>query len=553
VEKIKFRRRLTVIAGLAALAQALFLWTEWHGNPFAQLPVEDAQVYWDWAARIADGHWVSETPFLSAPLYPFFLGILRTIGLDLPGVYVVQALCHVGTLILIALIGRLRFGPAAGITAAVFFLLLPEAAYMTGRTLNGSLQLLTIAALLYGAVRTQCKPWNQPTIKLGALAGIATLANPTLLIALPFLAWWLGRGKILRFLATAAICIAPATVHNYLAVGEFIPISAQAGVTFVHGNAPGAHGIYQPIPGISAGRLQQNADAFETARAATGISSWSNTSSYFLRRGLGWMMENPGAAAGLLAKKMRWFFLGQNYGDVYLPQLEKQNGISGLPFFLFLPLVFLLPLAFLGAFRLWRADGRRALPELLLFLLPIVVVFIFWYSPRYRLPIIPPAVLLAAWALTRTPPRFYSVPGILLGALAWLLPAWVGFDSPQLYRPQFEHSLGSTLRVLQKPQLAIPHLQRAIELGYDQPATHYHLAQAHMALENWDDAVAELKSTTQSAPNHQEAWENLGAILAWQKDLVGARTAWLEALHLAEIRNDQNSIQRIQQRLLGEP
>ena len=42
-------------------------------------------------------------------------------------------------------------------------------------------------------------------------------------------------------------------------------------------------------------------------------------------------------------------------------------------------------------------------------------------------------------------------------------------------------------------------------------------------------------------------------ILAWQKDAVGARTAWLEALHLAELCEDKDSIQRIQQRLLGKP
>ena len=553
MEESTFRRHLGILTALAVGMQYLILTEAWQNNPFSRLPIEDAEVYWAWAGRIADGHWVGETPFLSAPLYPYLLGFLRSLGLDLPGVYAFQAVLHAGTVLMIGLLGRLRFGAKTGLSAATIYLLLADPGFAPGRILNGTLQLITLTAFLLGTVRFACRqksgppPHRHAPLLLGFLFGLATLANPTLLLALPILAWWMPRPTTTPWLIAALLTLAPAPLHNYAACGEFIPISAQAGVTFFHGNAQGAQGVYHAIDGVSTGRLQQNADAFRIAADATGQPGWSNTSSYYFQKGLQDLTQDPLGAVQLVGKKIQWFFLGKNYGDVYLPQLEIQADLTQhLPR---LPLIFFLPLAFLGLFHLLRRDRRKALPEVLLFLLPLLIVAVFWYSPRYRLPIAPLTALLAAWTLNRSPNRRNLLTGIALGVIALALPRALGFDSPALYQGQFQHSLGATYRVNQQPEKALPHLQKALQRGYNPASAYYNLALTHMALKDWTSAVNALQETVQKSPKHQEAWEQLGIILEWQKKPEEAAGALHVALSLAQERKDSISAQRIQQRL----
>ena len=66
-------------------------------NPLAELPWMDSLEYWNIAGHCASGAWAQPTPFLSAPLYPYFLGILRLVGVGLIGIPVVQLLMHLLT------------------------------------------------------------------------------------------------------------------------------------------------------------------------------------------------------------------------------------------------------------------------------------------------------------------------------------------------------------------------------------------------------------------------------------------------------------------------
>ncbi len=76
----RFRLQLAGACLLGLVLQALFRWLEWGADPLARVPLDDAGVYWDWAGAIAGGRLVGDEPFLSAPLYPYFLGLLRALG-----------------------------------------------------------------------------------------------------------------------------------------------------------------------------------------------------------------------------------------------------------------------------------------------------------------------------------------------------------------------------------------------------------------------------------------------------------------------------------------
>src|SRR5258705_240643 len=113
-------------------------------------------------------------------------------------------------------------------------------------------------------------------------------------------------GRAAFVAVVGVIAIAPATVHNWLACRELIAVSAQGGVTFFHGNAPGATGVYHAIPGISENRIQQNIDA-RTLVAAETDGSWGATSDHFFRKGVAYWRSDPAAALSLVARKL-WYF-----------------------------------------------------------------------------------------------------------------------------------------------------------------------------------------------------------------------------------------------------
>lgn len=82
------RRWLVVLLALGAAAQ-LALLLAGAADPLALAPINDAKVYWDWGGRIADGRLVDDTPFMSAPLYPYVVGAVRALGGGLGALYLV--------------------------------------------------------------------------------------------------------------------------------------------------------------------------------------------------------------------------------------------------------------------------------------------------------------------------------------------------------------------------------------------------------------------------------------------------------------------------------
>lgn len=583
----------------------------WNANPFLRVPQSDAQEYWDWSGRIADGRFVGDTPFLSAPLYPYALALLRACGGGLFAVYAAQTLLRTATAALLYLLGARRFGrPAFGFAAAGLFLLLGEPAFYAHRVLNSSLQLLLVAGFLWAAMRVAERRSAGRLAAAGALLGLNLLANPTVLLALPLLPLWLGwRGREAwranAIVAGCALALAvPSAAHNWIATSrspdgpELILLSAQAGVTYAHGNSAAAFGIYTPLEGVALERERQNESAYRLAAEATGEPGWKNTSSYFMRRATSWAMENPGAAVRLHLRKLAWLLAGQHYGDIYQITQEHRDGkfppptpwpSGGLPTgWLILP-------ALAGGAALLRRDRRRAWPELAMLLLPAAVVIAFWYSPRYRLPIVPAACLLAPAGLAaawRLGPRALGGGAAAALALAAPLlgaalradlepgevpehPELVWFDTPAMYQPEYERHVGEALMLLNKELdtrffsgAALERFGRAVELGGEQAILREYMGnmrvdlgrlladdgRAQDAVAEYEEAVREYGRAIALNPDRLYAWLGRGATLAFLGRPAEAEPDLRRALELARAGGDAQAaahIEGILQRLRG--
>lgn len=476
-----FALLLLALLAAGAVQQTLVVSEYLREDPFARRLLLDADVYWTWSGDIAAGRLVGATPFLSAPLYAYLLGLVRALGGGLATVYALQGALRLATAALLALCGRRRFSGAVGLAAAGIYLTLTDPAAESCRVLNGTLQAFLAVAALQQMFRVQETPRPGRLWALGALLGVNALANPPMLAAIPLAALWValagdrGARRPLRavpVLAAALLALAPATLHNWLACREVILVSSQAGITFAHGNEPGADGTYFGVPGVSTDRKRQNRDALRMVQAATGRSTWRAVNAYFLRRGLENWAADPGWAVGLAARKAWWFLAGRNYGDIYLPTLERDDGYLDRLTLAPLPVAWcalpaLASLVFLGL--------RRRAPEWLLALLPMAVVCVFWYTPRYRLPAVPMLALLAAWSLERIVAAWRRPSLATAGlALAWVaglasgpLNAAVGIDRPDGARASYERKLGQAYLEDGRFAQAQIHLERALQLQPD--------------------------------------------------------------------------------------
>ncbi len=572
------------------LLQAFGLWRGWGLNPGLVSLSGDALEYWNWAGQIADGHLVGSTPFLSAPLYPYFLGLIRAFHGDLITVYVLQLLMRTATAWVLARVGQRLFGHAAyGLASALLFLWLQEPAYYAVRLLNSSLQLWVLSLLLLSCVRCQQNRSPRRLLLLGFLLGLSILSNPAFLLTIPCFILWLGWKphqiqQTALTLGITLLTLAPATLHNYLATrkapggAEFILVSAQAGVTFAHGNAPGAVGTYRPMEGVSLNRLQQNDDAYRLAKEATGEEGWGVTSSFFFHRGLSYLLGNPAAALRLEWAKFRWFFCGRNYGDLYNINLENtdQDWPRQIP----LPgglleLGWILPAAFVGLVCFVRRQRRQALPYAALMLTTFLVVLVFWYSPRYRLPIAPLAVLFAPWGILQLAKRWPSKPAwVSVLALALLPPlgleTWTRlshFDPLEDVRGQYEMHIGLHFVEQEQFSKALPRLQRALAEGTETAEVHHGIAeclvregsylgsmgQTQKANQLFRQAAEHYRQALQINPTRLDTGFSLGSVLAFLGQTSEAKAILQQSLAQAQQQQNQEMVNRLHQLLNSLP
>ncbi len=472
-------RALALLAVCGLLVHGAILAQNFTSNPLSRVLVVDAEVYWEWAGAVSRGRLVGDAPFFGAPLYPYLLGLLRALGGGLLSVYLVQLVLHVGTALLIARVGTRLFGRRGGVLAGALWLLSAGPAYYAGRLLACTLQAFLVACLLDVSLALRERASGARLVGLGLVLGICCSAWPPAMAFLPVMGVWValvtGRGARglrcgLGVILVAVMAILPATLHNVMASGEWIPISAHGGITFYHGNNESADGTFSPL-GVANDKRVHDRDALEQARAVRGPEiGWRAASDHFMGLGLDWWRAHPGRAAALVGKKIWWTISGRVYGDMYLPRLEREDGLTSMLWLAPLPLAWWTLPACLAAWILLRRAALQHLPLVSALVLPLAVCAAFFYSPRYRMPAAPALVLLGAWTLLqlidyRRAPRVAAAVGLafLVSVSSGMINRALGLDRPATYRPDYELRMGDVFASQGEHQRARDYYHRAQE------------------------------------------------------------------------------------------
>ncbi len=499
-------------------------------NPLAEFLRVDALTYWNWAGRIAAGQWSDGHPFFSAPLYPYLLGLLRAAGGGLPIVYYGQALLDAVTAVVIGGLARRLFSPLVGWLAAAIYVVLLEPASFTLRVLPGTLQLLLVSLAWAALVRVQGRWTFGQGVFAGALVGLLALAWPSAMLALPVVAlWWAWNTRPLRaglpraaaVAAAGAAVIAPATIHNYRVSGEFFTIQAVSGLTLRQGNGPGAAGVIIMVPGTSTDREALFASARADFRRRHGREgTWGEIDRQYRDEVLAWWREDPARTARLFAAKLYWFLTGRHFADIYMPTAERAAGL--LPRLWLTPLhtAWLIPPA-LVALGVWLRRPREHLPAVLLFVIVVVTVVVFRYSPRYRLPAVPVLAVAAAWTLSqavrhgwRSRWTIAAATGVALSGGLTAVNAATGFDALARQQPLFEYSLATAAVARGDLGDAERRYRAALEQRPDLEDVRLDLAELLRLQGRHDEASTEARRALQLNPDSVRAHTFAGISLA---------------------------------------
>jgi hypothetical protein len=373
--------------------------------PFAAVTISDGRVYELAAQDLIDHPPWGTQPFYLQGLYAYFMAVPMGLVLEWPGVALLAQLGVAG----LGLWGFHRtaaraFGGAAGGLSTALLLAYPGLAFYENKYLSASLGVVCDIAMLGALGLLLRKPTAARMVVVGAAVGLATLARPNLLLALPaamVAAAWAALARAAPSLATAAaasqgtaaaaprlrqaagpgvaarlqaavlvglgfgLAVAPMAARNWIVVGrpELAPAHG-GGTSFYIGNNRGSKGLWNGAGVFSGDLLQERAEV----AASLGLAVAPDTvdprvlGQALYRKAWAEIAEDPPRFAGLLARKA-WLTLGnaelaQDFdraGEAeLLPPFVRVGSWLGLPFGL------LLGLGVLGCSVLLRAARAPA-------------------------------------------------------------------------------------------------------------------------------------------------------------------------------------------------
>ncbi|MFH1680605.1 MAG: tetratricopeptide repeat protein, partial [Candidatus Eisenbacteria bacterium] len=395
-------RALPLALFLAALALRLWHPAALRALPSFEHPYEglDAELYTRLALSIAGGDLFPHGITDAAPLYAYWLAAFARIAGDgTLAPRLAQAFLGALAAPLLWSVGRRISGPGAGAFAGAAAALFPPLLLYEG-SLQSAALVPFLGALLLASL-LPARPGAGPAILSGFILGISCLNRPDLLPLVLLVPLWLlltaGRRSAVFLLAGALLPIVPFGAAASVRAGGLVPLTSHGGIHFHVGNHEGADGTLSPVEEIRPTPEGFARDARLRANKETGRGlAPAEVSRFFFRKGLAWIASHPKDWLVLLGQKTLLFWNDYevpNNEDLYF--LRRHSAPLRLPIPLFGIVAALAVYGFfLGAFR----GGARALLALV-----VLAVFagglLFFVTGRYRLPAVPPLLLLAGGGL----------------------------------------------------------------------------------------------------------------------------------------------------------
>jgi 4-amino-4-deoxy-L-arabinose transferase-like glycosyltransferase len=356
-----------------------------------------------------------------APGYPYFLAFVDVVdghdttrGGAVHPARIAQAVLGTITVALIGLVALELFGATAGLIALILAAIYPVGIELSGTLVAENLLAPLVLAAAYAGLRVRRARGAKTAYAWiaggGVLTGLATLTHENaVVIVLPlFAAVWFGRPRFTAralaapalLLATAALTVLPWTIRNAEVMHRLIPVSDETGITLVgtynaasaaNPGAPYKWRLFFGIPGERA--LIRQASHLTEAELGDRLQ----------HQAVHYISDHPFAPLSVgYHNTLRLLELGGTFAwkataaSISLPLGVARDGVIGFW------IVCLLALA--GAF----SKPVRSAPKWIWaipLLLALSVVLVNVETPRFRAPVDPFLILLAAAGLSTATAR----------------------------------------------------------------------------------------------------------------------------------------------------
>ncbi|TKJ41514.1 hypothetical protein CEE37_02835 [candidate division LCP-89 bacterium B3_LCP] len=338
-----------------------------------------------------------------APLYPYILaGYYTLFGHNLLGMAVIQAILGGVVCWVLGLIGVRISSGFVGVTAAAICAIYPESIFHPQKFVSEPwLLVFEVLFVLCGANYI----WSGKSkylILAGILSGLAVLCKESALLLPIALIVWVGLKKGLKGktmlkalipLALTVVIIAPWTVRNYIVFDKFIPVRTNFWFNVWRGVNPHATGTPRGFDKL----------VIEKSMASEYLSSVDSRlhNNEIQREGvyrefaLRHIKDDPLRYLGLSLRRL-----------VYFWSVDPTHPLTGHPLY-WLPWLGLLILAGLGVFAM-RVSWQDYSLWYLLFFVTTVVFSLTLVLPRYRIPLQPGLMLLAAEGIRWITRRWFT-------------------------------------------------------------------------------------------------------------------------------------------------
>jgi len=558
----KIGRRWLVVIFLFALAYRGLCFYDTREHQLYCHPVVDAEYHHAWAERIMAGDWLGYGPddVFKPPLYPYFLaGLYSVFGLHIAVVQWTQYVLGAFSCVLLALLAARLLGRATGRVAGLISAGYAPYVFFESQLLTPGVSIFLSLAALLVLIPPAGRPGYGRLAVAGLLFGLSAGFRPDVLLpALLVLGYLLfeSRPMPLGRLATCVSCAAlgvavvvlPITVRNYRLTGQFIPISANAGINFYVGNASGADGVSAVSVGLRWERIVARVPQDVLEKPATSSRWW-------MRTALGEMAKTPVSAILRLGRKALAFFNRREFRNNicyhFMQRASWPLGRSPVQF------AVVLPLAVCGLIAMFRSGDRRQRRAFSLCLWwtagYFVVGVVFFVTARFRLPAVPLLILPAAWGLIQIGTVIrrrqwkmllgYGAVVAGVGLLSW--PMWFGRPEDGWVRDYV--NLANSLRTSGDERGALEAYRKALTYRSDDPDAHYmvgrillvrypivaaeHLEEARTVVPDSPDVLLALAQAQLAVGKVDPARQNLEELLrvASTSNLMPRRSAWATA------------------------
>jgi hypothetical protein len=284
--------------------------------PLFNALIMDGESYGNWADKIAAGDWLGDKTFYQAPLYPYFLAVVKlAFGHDLHTIRIVQIALGSLACALLFIAGRAWFSHRAGVVAGFLLAAYPPAIFFDTLIQKANLGLLWTVLLLWTLALARVRPTGTRWVACGAVLALLMLTREETILLVPAISLWIffvrrpedvptrARWFVGLFVGLALV-LAPVGLRNLKVGGEFLITTSQAGSNFFMGNNPKATGMYMPLKPGRSNTAYERRDAIDLAEKALKKKlTPKEVSSYWFSQSFAFIRSQPGAWIKLMGKK----------------------------------------------------------------------------------------------------------------------------------------------------------------------------------------------------------------------------------------------------------